>query len=228
MIATDKLLFLHLHKSGGTFVNQLLLHCVPSARQLGYHLPYRQTPSPYRGLPVLGTVRSPWAYYVSWYHFQAAQTKPNILFLLCSDERRLGFKETIGNLVNLADDDQLLYKLREGLPDHFLDYGLNLTKTCVDDLSGSGLGFYSFLYQRLYAGARDPTIVPMEGLRDELRSALTVLGQMPNPNIDRFLNEVPHLNVTRHDAPATYFDDELAALVADRDRIVIDEYGYVL
>ena len=85
MIVTDRLLFLHLHKSGGTFVNSLLMHCVPSARRIGYHLPYREAPQAFRDRPVVGTVRSPWAYYVSWYHFQSAQAKPNILFQVCSN-----------------------------------------------------------------------------------------------------------------------------------------------
>jgi hypothetical protein len=80
MIVTDRLVFLHLHKSGGTFVNALLLRCVPSARQIGYHLPYRELPEIYRNFPVVGTVRSPWAYYVSWFHFQRSRPNPNILF----------------------------------------------------------------------------------------------------------------------------------------------------
>ncbi len=39
MIATDHIVFLHLHKSGGTFVNEGLLRFVPEARIVGYHLP---------------------------------------------------------------------------------------------------------------------------------------------------------------------------------------------
>src|SRR3954470_21339022 len=108
MIVTDRLVFLHLHKSGGTFVNVLLMRCVPSARQIGYHLPYRELPQPYRGLPVVGTVRSPWDYYVSWYHFQRNQHNPNVLFRICSNAGQLGFKETIANLVGLSADEPRL------------------------------------------------------------------------------------------------------------------------
>ena len=228
MVITDKLLFLHLHKSGGTFVNQLLLRCVPSARHIGYHLPYGQTPAVYRRLPVVGTVRSPWAYYVSWYHFQANQPVPNILFQICSDRGKLGFVGTVTNLVNLADDEPRLERLREGLPAHFLNHGLNLTKACVGQLREAGLGFYSFLHRRLYAGASDPMIIQSENLRDGLRSALSQLGHLPNHCVDRFLKEVPPLNVSRHEAPPFYFDDELAALVGKRDSEVIDRYGYAL
>src|SRR5690348_2702699 len=104
MIVCDRFVFIHLHKSGGTFVNQLLLQCVPSARQIGYHLPYRELPEEHRYLPVLGTVRNPWDYYVSWYFFQNAQPRPNSLFRICSDDRRLGFSQTIRNLASLSSN----------------------------------------------------------------------------------------------------------------------------
>jgi hypothetical protein len=228
MIVTDRLLFLHLHKSGGTFVNALLMRCVASARHIGYHLPYREVPAAYRDRPVLGTVRSPWAYYVSWYHFQITRPKPNILFNICSNDGGLGFKETITNLVCLSNDETRLDLLEKGLPDTYSHAGLNLTKSSVGELRERGLGFYSFLYERLYAGASEPTIMRVERLREELRKALLALGILPNACADRFLEEAPPLNVSRHDAPSRYFDGQLAALVADRDRTVIDRYGYKL
>jgi len=228
MIVTDRLVFLHLHKSGGTFVNALLMHCITSARQIGYHLPYRELAAEYRELPVVGTVRSPWAYYVSWYHFQRGQPNPNILFRICSDGGRLGFKETIANLVGLSADEARLARLEEGVPENFANFGLNLTKRCVRELGERGTGFYTFLYERLYAGTREPTILRMEGLREALREALGSAGHLPNACVDRFLREVPPLNTTRHDAPSLYFDDELAALVEKRDSSVIKRYGYTL
>jgi len=228
MIVTDKLLFLHLHKSGGTFVNAMLMRCMPSARHIGYHFPYREVPTAYRGLPVLGTVRSPWAYYVSWYHFQITRPKRNILFQLCSNEGKLGFKETIVNLVNLSGNEMRLALLEEGLPATYGMAGLNLTKASVSELRACGLGFYSFLFERLYAGAENPTILRAERLRDELREALTALGELPNACADQFLNESPPLNVSQHEPPASYFDDGLASLVAHRDSSVIDRFGYSL
>lgn len=228
MIVTDKLLFLHLHKSAGTFVNSLLMHCVPTARQIGYHLPYREAPLAYRDRSVFGTVRSPWAYYVSWYHFQCIQPNPNILFQVCSNEGKLSFNETISNLVRLSGDETRLALLERAFPDTYTNYGLNLTKACVGELRERGLGFYSFLYERLYAGAKEPTILRVENLREELRSALSSVGHLPNQCIDRFLNEAPPLNSSQHEAPARYFDDGLATLVAERDGNIIDRYGYTL
>ncbi|MBA3526666.1 MAG: hypothetical protein H0T82_07080, partial [Sphingomonas sp.] len=61
MIATRHLVFLHLHKSGGTFVNQWLLRFFEGAQQIGYHLPRRLIPPELAGLPVIGLVRNPWS-----------------------------------------------------------------------------------------------------------------------------------------------------------------------
>jgi hypothetical protein len=228
MIVTDKLLFLHLHKSGGTFVNALLMRCVAGARHIGYHLPYREVPAAYRHLPVLGTVRNPWAYYVSWYHFQVTRPKQNILFQLCSDGGALGFEETIANLIGLSGDEPRLTLLEAGLPDSYGKAGLNLTKASVNELREWGQGFYSFLFHRLYAGADRPVILRAERLRDELRNALAQLGHLPNDCVERFLEDTPPLNTSEHEAPAYYFDDRFAALVAERDRTVIDRFGYTL
>jgi hypothetical protein len=227
MIVTGRLVFLHLHKSGGTFVNALLLRCAPSALRVGYHLPYRELPGIYRTLPVVGTVRNPWAYYVSWYHFQRSQQNPNILFQICSNGGELGFKETIVNLLGLSADEPRLAQLEDGVPDHFVNHGLNLTKKCVGELRERGLGFYSFLYERLYAGTQDPAILRVESLREELRTAFSELGAL-NECAQQFLDEAAPLNVSQHEEPSRYFDEELAALVAHRDRIVVDRYGYAL
>lgn len=228
MIVTDRLLFLHLHKSGGTFVNKLLIHCVPSAQRLGYHLPYREVPPPYRNRPVLGTVRSPWAYYVSWYHFQASRPKQNPLFQICSDHGQLGFDGTARNLINLSNDEKRLGQLHERLPETYRNVGVNLTKACVGELRERGLGFYSFLHERLYEGAAQPTILRMENLRQDLRAALLGLGHLPDERIERFLEDIPPLNVSEHEEPRSYYDGGLAQLVAERDRTVVERYGYAL
>jgi hypothetical protein len=228
MIATDRLIFLHLHKSGGTFVNALLARCIPTARRIGYHLPYREVPEEHRGLPVVGTVRNPWHYYVSWFHFQRDQRNPNILFQICSDRGNLGFSQTVANLAALASDKPRLAELEENVPDDFVNFGLNLTKKCVGELRERQVGFYSFLYERLYAGAANPTIMRMEMLREDLRQVLVDAGYMPNDCAERFLREAPPLNTSRHNSPAEYYDPDLASLIAERDGVVIDRYGYSL
>jgi hypothetical protein len=226
MIICEQFVFIHLHKSGGTFVNQLLIQCLPSARQIGYHLPYRSLPPKYRSLPVLGTVRNPWEYYVSWYFFQAAQPRPNPLFRICSADGRLGFTETVRRLAGLFSDPELVEALRRVLPEDFRSAGLNLTKSCIDGATSRDLGFYSFLYERMYIGANDVIILPAERLRESLREALHGLGVMPNARAELFLQQAPRLNVSKHEPYRYYYTAELRDFVAAIDRDLIKKHGY--
>src|SRR5437879_4149254 len=65
MIVTDKFVFVHLPRSGGTFVSEVIRKFFPSAHEIGYHLPRTLLPAEYSHLPVLGAVRNPWDFYVS-------------------------------------------------------------------------------------------------------------------------------------------------------------------
>src|SRR6476659_9482507 len=143
MIATDRFVFIHLHKSGGSFVNECLLRFFPAARQLGYHLPLSLLPAEYRTLPVLGFVRSPWSYYVSWYAFQSQRPRPNALFRCVSDDGALDFEASVRNLVDIGNDPARLGRLLAALPDHYAaaGFGLNLPRFALAPIGGSGLGF---------------------------------------------------------------------------------------
>lgn len=71
MLVTADFVFVHLHKCGGSFLNEALLRFVPTARRVGYHYPCSQIPASHRHLPVLGVVRNPWDFYVSYHAFQS-------------------------------------------------------------------------------------------------------------------------------------------------------------
>lgn len=226
MIVTDRFVFIHLHKSGGTFVLSFLQQFESSAKMIGYHLPYRELPDEYHQLPVLGSVRNPWSYYVSWYSFQAAMESPNPLFRIVSDNRQLDFNATITNLVNLSESPARLDALQQSLPDHFRPRGLNLTRACIEPLRNDNIGFYSFMYERMYTGSREPRIVTMESLREELLDALPACGRELSDEEQRYIEQQPPTNTTRHGPFQDYYSDELRALIADKDRAVIERFGY--
>ncbi len=226
MIICQKFVFLHLHKSGGTFVNHMMMKCIPKATRIGYHLPYSEIPDAFRALPVLGTVRNPWSYYVSWYHFQQGQAKPNPLFRVCSEDGSLDFSATIRNLATLCEDDARIDRLKAAFPHTFVNHGLNLTRTCIETLRGSGLGFYTFLHDRLYAGAPEPKILRMETLRRDLPGALPGLRGPEMMLVRDFLQSVPDLNVSDHRPYRDYYDPQLRDLVGRVDRSVAETYGY--
>ncbi len=226
MIVTDRFVFLHLHKSGGTFVNECLLQFLPDARQIGYHLPRARVPAIHAHLPALGLVRNPWSYYVSWYAFQARRQQPNALFRIMSEQGRLDFDGTVRNLVGLGRDGRHLDALLSALPQHYINRGLNLPGPALEPIRGSGLGFYSFLYRHLYDGPGLMHIGRMERMREELVPMLVSVGQSVGPAMRRFIAEAPARNVSEHGPYASHYDDPLRELIAQRDALVIGRHGY--
>src|SRR5215472_2198411 len=102
MIVTHRFIYLHLHKTAGSFIDRFLLRFLPDARRIGNNLPRRLAPPSHAHLPALGFVRSPWSYYVVWYDFQSRRRQSNELFEVVSDGGRLDFEHTIANLLQLG------------------------------------------------------------------------------------------------------------------------------
>lgn len=227
MIATSRFVFLHLHKSGGTFVNECLLRFAPGARQVGYHLPRQLIPPELATLPVLGTVRSPWSFYVSWFTFQSARAEPNLLYRLLSEDGRCGFAGTLRNMLSLGTASDHLDRLLAALPRAYGDHGVNLPGFALAPIRGSGLGFYSYLYRHMYGN--DDSLLRLgrlESLRLELPRLLESAGQEVSREMREFIEHAPLRNAAPHARYTDYFDDDLRDLVALRDAPVIGRHGY--
>jgi len=226
MIITDRFVFLHLHKSGGTFVNECLVRYLPDAKHVGYHLPRSMIPDHARHKPILGSVRNPWSYYVSWYTFQREHIKPNYLFRILSDNGQLGFADTIRNMLDLGAGSIRLDLLINALPAKYGNQGLNLPGFAIAPLRNTQLGFYTFLYRHLYGGGESVHLATMENLRAELPQLLVNTGQSIGEDMMTFIqNEAPR-NASAHHSYAYYYDDALRDLVAERDAEVIERHGY--
>lgn len=227
MIVTDRFVFLHLHKSGGSFVNECLRRHVPRARPIGYHLPASLIPEGARHLPVIGLVRNPWSYYVSWFSYQRQRPQPNALFRILSDDGRLDFNGTINRMLDLGQDDALLSRLVGALPRDYGTQGLNLPGFALAPIRGSNLGFYAFLYSYLYAGcAGPPHIGRMEELPGALLDLFDATGQAASPALREHLRVADPVNRSRHGAYAAYYDQGLRDRVATQDALVIGRHGY--
>lgn len=227
MIVTDRFVFLHLHKSGGSFVNEGLRLHVPGARPIGYHLPASLIPAESRHLPVIGLVRNPWSYYVSWFSFQQQRPRPNALYRVLSDEGRLDFSGTINNMLDLGRDEALLSRLVATLPREYGSQGLNLPGFALAPIRGSNLGFYSFLYSYMYAGCPSPPHIDrMERLPGALLDLFAATGQVASPALRDYLQSARPVNTSRHGDYASYYDPGLRGRVAAQDALVIGRHGY--
>lgn len=227
MIVTDRFVFLHLHKSGGTFVNECLMRFVPGARQLGYHLPRQLIPGDAASLPVLGLVRNPWSYYVSWHAFQAARPRPNALYRILSDDGTLDFKGTVANMLQLGSESRYLDRLLQALPDSYGMSGLNLPAHALAGIRDTGMGFYSWLYRYMF-GADGPQlrVGRMERLRDELPAMIAATGTNIAADMLEFIRRAAPVNASAHRRYAEMYDQDLRDLVAGRDAQLIATHGF--
>jgi len=227
MIATRHFVFLHLHKSGGTFVNECLVNFVPEARQLGYHLPRQLIPPALAQLPVLGLVRNPWSYYVSWYSYQSTRSQPNALFRVLSDNKRLDFRGTIRNMTMLGSNGHLLNDVLAALPRQYTNGGLNLPGFALEPIRDTRLGFYTFLYRYMYGGGTSQLLLGrMEALRDDLLEMLASTGQPVSEAMRAYILHRGPANASEHTAYPEYYDAELRDLVSERDEEIISRHRY--
>jgi len=227
MIVTDRFIYLHLHKTGGSFVNEFLQRFVPGARPVGYHLPRRLAPPAAAGLPALGFVRNPWSYYVSWFSFQSKRPTRNALYRILSEEGRLDFEHTVANLLQLGTSGaQRLDRIVAALPQRYTNSGLNLLGFALEPIRGSGRGFYSFLYWYLYDGPGVMHIRRLDRLREELPSMLMAVGEAVTGAMRSYLQQTPPANVSEHASYTQYYGESLRELVAERDRDIITRHGF--
>ena len=134
MIVTDKFVFVHLPRTGGTFISDVITTFFPSAHEIGYHLPRTLLPQQYAHLPILGAVRNPWAFYVSWFFHVWPRDARTPLISWITEDGKNGFVNSTRNALNLGFDNNRLDKLIELLPDH-VDYNTrnipNITKDAM-------------------------------------------------------------------------------------------------
>jgi len=228
MLVTDKFVFLHLPRAGGTFVYDVVRKFFPSAREIGYHFPRELLPREYRHLPILGIVRNPWEFYVSWYEHVRPRNTASIMFSWLSDNGRLGFVETTRNALNLGVNDERLNVLIEMLPER-VDYGRrnipNITKESMGKVRGTGVGYYTFRFNQLFGRADDVFFCRLDSLRKDLVTFFDGIGTATDELRDYVLG-LDKKNTSEHDHESAYYTAELVELVRIRDRQLVERFGF--
>jgi hypothetical protein len=236
MIVTEHFVYIHTSRTGGTFLNKLILEHVPGARMLQYHGHLRDLPGEFSHLPVIGFVRNPWDWYVSM--FFDYRRKQQYVYQIISEQGALGFQATVSRFLRLGDrsdeSKMLLDRLvkaapksingrnpaRAHLPGLRSDHFANFPENC---------GYYSWLFQLMYESERSQRIHigRFENLRDETKRLLMIAGTPISKDIDAYVSEAGALNSSPR--PRQYaggYSPELQQLVADKEKYVIDRFDY--
>lgn len=233
MIITDRFVFVHLHKTGGQFLNEIIARSIPEHRIVGYHLPRAEAPAEAAHLPVVGMVRNPWDWYVSWYAFNKRPGINNPLFRVVSDDGQQGFKATVTNLVHLGSDrpasaaqrDVLTRLLPETLDGN---RGVGLTRDSIGELAGSGRGYYSWLFDRMLGtGSDDHTFIGrFENLQEDFLAIMERLCVRETDALRQEFDRRERKNVSRHSHYSHYYDEECKEVVAVMEAGLAVKFGY--
>lgn len=227
MLVNSRFVFVHLHKTAGSFLNQFILKFFPDSAWVGYHFPLRMAPPTHRHLPVLGFVRNPWDFYVSWYSFQMQKPGSNPLFLTVSQNKTLDFPSTMARLLSLSEDEALLHQVCAQLPNHFVQAGLNVPADALRQIHGSGLGLYSFLYDWMYGGTEmQPFIVQKEAMLSGLEAFFAQSGIAMTQDMRDYLRSQALANTSSHAHYSSYYDAATVEKVGAMDSALIARHGY--
>jgi hypothetical protein len=228
VIVADKFVFVHLPRSGGTFVSEIIRKFFPSAREIGHHLPRELLPREYSHLPVLGTVRNPWEFYVSLYHYVWPKDAASKFVSWMSENGRLGFIGSIRNLLNLTVNDERLDVLIEMLPEQ-VDYSRthipNVNKDEMRRVRGAGVGYYTFRFNQMFGNADNVFFCRLETLRQDLVAFFERIGAATDELRDYVLR-VDKKNISEHLHYSTYYTPEIAELLSIRDRQLVERFGF--
>lgn len=233
MITNDQFTFIHVHKTGGRSLNSVIAQCIPGSQMVGYHYPHALLPSERQHLPVIGVVRNPWDWYVSWYAFNRKMGMRNPLFIVVSDGGKADFKTTIRQLVTLGDDSNESRENRAALaavlPAEFgTDRGAGLTSACIDGFHEPQRGYYSWLLERMLGNAQSPHlhVAKFENLQPDFIDIMRRLGVAESAALEAALQATEKKNSSSHSHYSHYYDAALRELIAERERDMIDTYGY--
>jgi len=235
MIVADKFVYIHMHKTGGQTLSQILLSRIRGAQEVGYHYPISLLPVSLSALPIVGMVRNPWDWYVSWYAFNTRPEIVNPVFLILSDGYQSDFNQTVTNLITLGDDSERSKQYRRALADVLPDnlqgnIGVGLSKSCMTTLAESGKGYFTWLFNRMHGNLdRSSThIGRFENLEADFLTLLQRCGleEEELESLRQGFTKTPPRNTSRHSHYSHYYNDNLRDLVATRDADIITRYGY--
>lgn len=233
MIVTDKFTLIHMHKTGGQTLSQVINSSFPENESVGYHFPYSELPAHAANKPLVGMVRNPWDWYLSWYAFNTHPRMYNPLYVALSDGGNGDFESTVTNLINLGSDSrksaQYRTALKALLPETLEgNQGVGLTRASIDELEQSGQGYYSWLFERMHGNLENKLlhIGYFENLIGDFIRIMTDLGVDQSEQMKSQFASIGHTNSSNHSHYSNYYSDELRQLVSKKDGTLIERYGY--
>jgi hypothetical protein len=221
MLVTERFVFLHVPKTGGSFVQEVLQAHLPvvdiaaalrrprPAQRLT-HAPHPDLADRWRQLPAAWVVRNPWDWYVSWFSYQVLRAPRRKRPMDGSWESAFlrgetTFKEVVTALCTEGQDQAL----RIAAPDKDID----LYSAFVREIIGPDVDVPNL------------TALRFERLRKQLVRFLDRHVDV-SPELRRAIRRAPAKKQSTHRPYAEYYDSDLAELVGERTGWLCERFGY--
>lgn len=253
MFLTNQFIFLHMPKTGGTFIEDFLQRRWPKGDVLPRdcpqglhtrHLSIGDIPARYHSRSVWMGVRNPWRWYVSWYEYLKVDhfnnvTTPTHRFQLLSQGTDMSFKQVLRRALFFSNE----------LAEHYLQ--LPNPHCPNEQVFGHArrlrLGWYGYRFCRIALPNYKellPSISPdelrgsfernsavnhyirTERLTKDLLAALRSVGHRYPPSFKNRLERMPHVKAQNYKDWRSYYDDESIEWVAKREDLIIRKFGY--
>jgi hypothetical protein len=201
MIITPYFVFLHVPKTGGSWVKSTIPDewCVARLRD---HESHSNVPDEYADLPVLAFVRNPWDWYVSHYSYHLPR-EPR-------DARAELF---------FANGSSFEAFLRTAL------FGTNFP-VIEKRMQSERIDFYTVLFQNLTRPEEGVWFGRFERLREDFLRFLDMHGAPVTDEMRDKVLTAPRENPSERRDYREYYTEELRDLVAERSRLIIERFDY--
>ena len=206
MIVTDRFVWVHALKTGGCFIKRHIIKAYPNYWKSSMnHDGVGSIPDKFKHLPVFGNVRNPWDWYVSWYQYFSEPDRRNTYFDIC----HMDFKTVLKDVLFVRNEFQKI---------HEFDY---------ETMGYLKIGMYTFHHMAIHFYKSSDRLVTF--LRQE-KLARDLVEKVPFPADykDKILSS-PRINATETRTSRDYrqwYDEESMEWIRERDRYIIERFGY--
>jgi len=211
MIAAKDFVFVHLQKTGGSFIEQFLLKNYKCKELTPKHRGVSTVLPEYQDHLKIGAVRNPFDWYVSWWSANT-QAESTLFPLIFTDKARVDFNEFIR--VCCEEDWGVQHDLRsESI--HPFDIGV-YTYRYIRAFCIPNIPFVLKYHERSFLMDR---ILLQENLAEGLADALELTGRKRKK-----LLSMDKVHTSRHSEWNKYYSKESMELIRHKDRLIFEEW----
>jgi len=235
MIVTNNAVFLHIPKTGGTWVKEVL-----NSYQLDFNEHSLDIPDSHRNKPVFVFVRNPWAWHVSFYNYMKSvpyenvnspRTSPQLISLIWKHvfHSSATFEEFVHAYSN-PPTDEFKKKMNSLKRLHAIYLGAEHTDTTHLDMGGLSLTKWNAsngIYQSVIDEYTDlaTQVGKTESIRVDLKSMLASVNEL-TVDLDQKIDILAPANASDPADYRKYYTVETQQLIADSAESMIKRFNY--